>query len=253
MVLEISKNSINYKNNLIGGKAFGLQKLIKNNFKVPDFFVISTDVFENLEINKMTSESVLSLEFSQDFKEEILQKFKNLKTQKVSVRSSATNEDGENKSFAGQFDTFLNVEEENLLESIKKCWISLLSTPNCENQKMAVIIQKMIEADFSGVIFTQNPVTKDKNSLICEVVFGYGELLVSGSVTPSHFEIDIQKNIIKNKFLNNHEEQIEISKILDISNKAIKMQKIWAYPLDIEWSLKEDEIFFLQARPITTF
>jgi pyruvate,water dikinase len=239
--------------NLIGGKAIGLQILLANNFKVPQFFVISTNIFNNLKLAKKTSAEILELKLSRDFEQKLLNNFKKLNSKLVSVRSSATLEDHKNKSFAGQFATFLNISEENLIEFVKKVWISLIKNYPNKNQSMAVIIQSMvINPEFSGVFFTQNPVTKNPEHAICEIITGYGEALVSGEKTPSHFEINNKNHQIINKFLNSDEKQLDSQKIHEISEQAQKIEKLWRTPVDIEFSIKNNQIYFLQTRPITT-
>jgi len=132
----------------------------------------------------------------------------------VAVRSSATAEDLPGASFAGQQETFLNVKgEEALLESVRKCWSSLF-TPRAifyrtekgfrhEKVLISVAVQKMVNSRSAGVIFTLHPVTGDRSKIIVESVWGLGEAIVSGAVTPDHFEVDkntfkiLVKNVVK--------------------------------------------------------
>lgn len=122
-----------------------------------------------------------------------------MKLGRVAVRSSATAEDSKSASWAGELESYLNVEKENLLESIKKCWASLF-TPRAivyRNEKgllktkvsVAVVVQKMVEAEVAGVSFTVHPVIKDKDQMIHEAVFGLGEALVGGQVTPDAYVV----------------------------------------------------------------
>lgn len=119
----------------------------------------------------------------------------------VAVRSSATAEDLPGASFAGQQDTYLNIRgEKELLESVRKCWSSLF-TPRAifyrtekgfrhERVLISVAVQKMVNSRSAGVMFTLHPVTGDRSKIVIESVWGLGEAIVSGAVTPDHFEVD---------------------------------------------------------------
>jgi len=183
---EIKREEVN----LFGGKATNLGFLTQKGFNVPDGFCISTQITQ----------------LSNNVKKEIIAKFKKLNTS-VSVRSSATSEDAKNLSFAGQFDTYLNINsEDKLLTSIEKCWRSLHSDRAREyskensisDRKMAIIIQKMVDADFAGVIFTVDPI--DKKNILIELVKGLANKLVSGEITPSSYLISRDSlKIVKKK------------------------------------------------------
>src|SRR3989338_6487475 len=247
-ILWLSLSSVMIKNlkdikregvKLFGGKATNLGFLIQNGFNVPEGFCIST------KVKKLTK----------DIKENIMQKYKELNSP-VSVRSSATSEDARNASFAGQFETFLNVNSENeLLNSINKCWksaksrrvISYARKNRIKNIKMAVIVQKMINPDFAGVIFTVDPV--HNKDILIESVKGLGEKLVSGKVTPSSYLIDRKNYKINNKSGNFNMNKILIQELARIS---LRIEKSYNFPQDIEFATKDDEIFILQSRAITT-
>ena len=184
-----------------------------------------------------------------------VQKYKELNSP-VSVRSSATSEDARNASFAGQFETFLNVNSENeLLNSINKCWksaksrrvISYARKNRIKNIKMAVIVQKMINPDFAGVIFTVDPV--HNKDILIESVKGLGEKLVSGKVTPSSYIIDRKHCKINNSSGNLKMNKLLIEKLAIIS---LRIEKSYNFPQDIEFATKGDKIFILQSRAITT-
>lgn len=225
--------------NLFGGKATNLGFLIKNGFNVPEGFCISSQI---TKINKK-------------IKTEIISRFKKLKST-VAVRSSATAEDAKNTSFAGQFDTFLNVKnEKELFKSIQKCWksinskraISYLKNKKIKSVRMAVIIQKMVNADFAGVIFTIDPIYK-KYTLI-EIVKGIGNKLVSGEVIPNAYRVN-KKNL---KIVNKTEVfKLDEFFIKEISKIALKIELLYNFPQDIEFSIKNNKIYILQSRPITT-
>ncbi len=224
---------------IFGGKAANLGFLMNNGFNVPDGFCIST------KIKKLDKET----------KNEISKRYKTLKS-KVSVRSSATVEDAKNASFAGQFDTFLNIDSETkLFNSIKKCWnstksnraLSYIEDKNIENLNMAIIVQKMIDADFAGVIFTVNPIKK--RGMLIEVTKGLGDKLVSGEITPNTYAIDKKSFKIKNDVL---KFDFDTSIIKKLSQTSLEIEKLYKFPQDIEFCIKGEKIFILQSRPITT-
>ena len=225
--------------NSFGGKAINLGFLIQNGFNVPDGFCIST------EINKLT----------EDIKEKIIEKFKNI-GYPVAVRSSATVEDSKISSFAGQFETYLNISSEiELFAAIEKCWNSLsskraqgyLKNKNIENVKMAVIVQKMINADYGGVVFTIDPV--EKKNILIEIVEGGGEKLVGGEITLNSYYVDRDNFSIVNK---ESTFEVDSSLIRKIAETTLKIEKLFNYPQDIEFCLNYNKIFILQSRPITT-
>ena len=134
-----------------------------------------------------------------DLAEQILQAFDALEAEYVAVRSSATAEDSAVASWAGELDTFLNTTRDNVIAKVKQCWSSLF-TPRAifyrheknlidAHVSVAVVVQKMVQSDVSGVAFTVHPVTEDYNQMIIEAVYGLGEALVSGQVTPDSYVI----------------------------------------------------------------
>ena len=202
----------------------------------------------------------------------------------VAVRSSAAAEDLAGASFAGQQDTFLNVKgKEDLLHNIKMCFASLFTSRATyyRNKKgfkhdqvsLAVVVQKMIDSDKSGVIFSKDPSYNNENVII-EAVWGLGEGIVSGKVTPDRYVVSKDFNILektiadkkialtrdsgggkaivklreeksKHQVLKDH----EIEKLAEI---AIKLEEHYGKPQDIEFAIEDDEIYIVQTRPITT-
>lgn len=252
-----------------GGKANSLIKLKENNFNVPDFFVIEAKEFEeflkenNLEekIRKLLENKkyeeikqiIINANMKEELKEKIIKKFKDLNMHMVSVRSSASNEDGIDKSYAGQYKSLLNVKLDNLLESIKICWSSLYSENVVVYSSefscgMNVIVQKMVEADYAGVAFSIDPGSDTRNYSIIEIVEGLGEKLVSGKATPtkfivrretSHIDLKIGEILLNEDVINNLEILI------------LEIEKLYNVPVDVEFAILNNEIYILQARPIT--
>ena len=208
-----------------------------------------------------------------------------LKQAQVAVRSSATAEDLPSASFAGQQATFLNIKgEANLINAVRECWASLF-TPRAifyreenkishEKVKISVIVQKMIQSDVSGVMFTVDPVSNEKDKIVIEAVWGLGEMIVQGSVVPDRYVVQKETFDILSKEIS--EQPIQLIKVgketketkvpekqrqlQKISNEAIvslarmgdKLQKHYFFPQDIEWALEGKKLFIVQTRPVTT-
>jgi len=203
----------------------------------------------------------------------------------VAVRSSATAEDLPDASFAGQQETYLNIKgETQLLLTIKKCWSSLFTeraifyrqTKNFDHFKVAlsVVVQRMVQSEKSGIAFSIDPVTNDKNKIIIEAIFGLGEYIVSGKVTPDHYEVDkrnftiIKKEIkrqtvklvkkgIKNKEVaisktEGYLQKLSDEEIIKVALLVKEIEKHYYFPQDIEWAIEGKKVFIVQARPVTT-
>ncbi len=203
----------------------------------------------------------------------------------VAVRSSATAEDLPTASFAGQQETYLNVQgETRLLNKVKDCWASLF-TPRAiyyRHQQgfdhlkvgLAVVVQRMVQSDKSGIAFSLDPVTNDKTKIVIEAIFGLGEYIVGGKVTPDHYEVDkrsfvLLKNEVKeqkislkkkgatnieyklNKIEGNRQ-KISQGEIIRIAMLVKDIENHYFFPQDIEWAIEGDRVFIVQSRPITT-
>lgn len=203
----------------------------------------------------------------------------------VALRSSATAEDLANASFAGQQETFLNVKGDAvLLEKIKHGWASLYGGRTIyyrHQQKyddikigIALVVQKMVESDKSGIMFTIDPVTNDKSKITIEAIYGLGELIVQGAVTPDHYEVDkkelkllskkisVQDRSLIKKGINNKEvklskkqaskQKLSEKEILGLAKLGKEIEKHYFFPQDIEWALQKNKIYIVQTRPVTT-
>lgn len=192
---------------------------------------------------------------------DIINYFNKINLKKVAVRSSAVCEDGKNNSYAGQFETFLNVDRCDLIDSIKKCFKSneadnimeYIEEKNIinDNTNVSVIVQEMIDGEISGVMFTCSPITQ-VNEIIIEFVYGLGEKLVQGEETP--IQIIVNKDTFEIKINYKRGQDItykEEKKIKELAEIGIKIEKIFKAPQDIEWTIKNNEIFILQTRNIT--
>ncbi len=304
---NISKSDVS----LAGGKGASLGEMTKAGIPVPNGFVILSNAFEkflketdlNVEIESIldsvnhkeihtieyASEKIKALilqaEIPQDITTEIQKFFKNLHSKYVAVRSSATAEDSVSAAWAGQLESYLNTKEETLLENVKKCWASLF-TPRAifyrfekdlHNQKIsvAIVVQKMVESEKSGIAFSVHPVTQDRNQLIIEAGFGLGEAIVSGQITPDSYVVEKQprKIIDKNiqtqtrglyRAINGGNEWQDILKeigekevlsdreISELSDIILGIENHYNFPCDIEWAVEKGNIYIVQSRPITT-
>lgn len=208
-----------------------------------------------------------------------------LKQALVAIRSSATAEDLPTASFAGQQETFLNVKgETNVVKRVQDCWASLF-TPRAifyrEENKfdhlkvgIAVVVQEMIGADVSGVMFTIDPVTHEKNRIVIEATYGLGELIVQGKVIPDRYVVDkksldiisreISKQTVQLIKVGSLNKQTRVPKSLQtkrkLSDKQIielaklgkKIHQHYFFPQDIEWILVKNKFHIVQTRPVTT-
>jgi len=201
----------------------------------------------------------------------------------VAVRSSATAEDLPSASFAGQQETYLNVKgEDEVVDKVRKCWGSLY-TPRAifyrvqqgfrhEDVSIAVVVQKMVNSEKSGVMFTSHPITGEKIAII-EAVFGLGEAIVSGAVTPDHYEYDrVQRKLIKvqvayKKFMltrrdgktvkvelgeKGGERVLSDQEIEELVKLGEVIEDHYGHPQDVEWAIERGKIYIVQSRPITT-
>lgn len=234
----------------LGGKASALKKMFDEDLPIPEFFVIDSEKFQKYA----------GKELPESFKEAILNKFDSLNANKVAVRSSALNEDSINAAWAGQLESYMNVTRANLINSIQKCWNSIktrrvkeyVKNKNIKGElSLAVIIQKMVNSDSSGVMFTVNPVTKNDKEVVIEASLGLGENVVQGKVTPDRFIIDKESLNIHGKYLQG-KSVLEEKQVKDLAKLALKIEKIFGFPQDIEWAIEQSKIYILQSRPITT-
>lgn len=304
---ELNKNDTE----LAGGKGASLGEMIQAGIPVPPGYVVITTGFDRFleetdlsqeiqsqldkvnrhemgtieEASKNIQALILNVEMPDDIKTEVMTGFKKLDAEFVAVRSSATAEDGANASWAGELDSYLNTTESTLLENVRRCWASLF-TPRAifyrfeksfhkGRVSVAVVVQKMVNSEISGIAFSVHPVTEDPNQLIIEAGYGLGEAIVSGSVTPDNFVVDKRDWSLTDSYIADQErklikkaeggnEWVEIptderekqklsnEKIIELSKLVVHIEKHFGFPCDIEWVMEEDKLYIVQSRPITT-
>lgn len=297
---------------IVGGKGLNLGELSRiEGVRVPEGFCVTTEAYKKIigenrgiqELLSRLSEQRISdrekiNEFStkireliertkipQDIEEEIKGHLIKLdEGSAYAVRSSATAEDLPLASFAGQQDTYLNIKgKDSILQHVSKCWASLFTNRaviyriqngfDHHQVYLSVIIQRMVFPQASGVLFTADPVTFNRNVLSIDAGFGLGEALVSGLVDPDLYKVRegkiIGKKISAKKLAiyaleegGTEEREIEPERqnmssltdrqVLQLERTGRKIEGYFGHPQDIEWCLFEDNIYIVQARPITT-
>jgi pyruvate,water dikinase len=203
----------------------------------------------------------------------------------VAVRSSATAEDLPDASFAGQQATYLNISgSDDVVKTVQKCWASLFearaifyrATRGFDHFKVgiAVPVQQMVQSEVSGVMFTINPVNNDPFVIVVESVYGLGEMIVQGTATPDHFEIDRNRWEIRHKEISTQtvmltkengvtkkrpvptakavKQKVSDEVIMKVAKLGQKLQDHYQSPQDVEWAYEGGEIYIVQTRPITT-
>lgn len=304
-------NKISKKDTKIaGGKGASLGEMNRVGFHVPPGFVVLASAFDrfleetdnNVEIEAMwhrlniqdaesveeNSEIVKSLilgeKMPEDIGKEILKEFKKLKAKYVAVRSSATAEDSKIDSWAGELESYLNTTRLNLLDNVKKCWASLF-TPRAlfyrverglkdKQVSVAVVVQRMIQSEVSGICFTAHPVTKDRDQMVIEAGWGLGEAIVGGKITPDTYVVDqkswniIDINVSEQALMivrdgigtkeakvpksKQGKQKLDNKKILELAKICAKIEGHYKSPQDIEWAMEKNKFYIVQSRPITT-
>jgi len=250
----------------VGGKAASLGELSQVGIPVPPGFVVTTVAFRE------GTDDVL--------KEALLAAFDELGAQRVAVRSSAVAEDSKSASWAGQLESYLNVTRDGLIGAIEKCWDSVKSERareyarehgiSEEQNAVAVVVQAMVNSEISGVMFTANPVTGNRDEFLIEAALGLGELLVQGEITPESLVVSRNGDVISRTASAQHEqmvwrkgknrrEPVSISdRLVDdellrrLVNVGAKVQQQYGAPQDIEWAVEAGKLYVVQSRPITT-
>ena len=298
---------------IVGGKGANLGELTRAGFPVPNAFVLTTAAYdyflEKSQIKDQINKNLASIdknsdqsladasvrirksfetcEIPDDLKKEIIKSYEALSTKKtgfVAVRSSATAEDLPDASFAGQQETYLNVYgTDDLFDKIRKCWSSLFTARAIsyrekqgyahEDVKLAVVVQKMVNSEVSGIMFTVDPNSGEK-AIVIEAGYGLGEAIVGGEVTPDTYKVDKSTMEIKQKRISTQKWKYTKGKDgstvkIDIPENKQKLQKIddrriaevaeigrqieihYDKPMDMEWCIEDNRVYIVQARPIT--
>ena len=225
----------------IGGKTSRLFDLEKLGLNVPKFSYISADFLKQSLLPNLSenSKTILNTKSILEISEKIADK---LNCESYAVRSSALIEDSEKSSFAGQFKTLINIKKEGLSAAIQEVSLQAFQFLHGEIEKFSIIIQEYIEPNISGITFTRNP--NGNREMIMEYHHGRGEDVVGGKIKPEKLE-----------FYWNYLPKNLANKLPGLETAVVSFKKIenfYKSPQDIEWCIKNNTWYFLQARPITT-
>ncbi|MCK4796030.1 MAG: hypothetical protein KAT05_01545, partial [Spirochaetes bacterium] len=272
---------------IVGIKSYNLYLLKKNKINVPNFIVISSELFSRLfqdvtiDVSNyiLKAKSFNDIEKTQDILQKKISKIKlpdkfiielkdninkYFKNKNIAVRSSSSFEDFASHSFAGIFDSFLSINNiDSLLASILSVFKSVFSHRsltyifinklNIKQIKMSVILQEMVDADLSGITFTIDPTNINNSDIIINYHSGLWKQIVDGNVTPN--QITYNRDDSKVNVDANYDPKILSKKIILKAIKTfLKIEKYFKYiPQDIEWSIKNKKLYILQSRPISTW
>ena len=301
----------------VGGKGANLGEMTKANIPVPPGFIVTSGVYfdflrqtklidkmrellDPLDVNNSKQLQQVAAQVRQlisnaamppEIAKEIEQAYIKMDRGLVAVRSSATAEDLPEASFAGQQSTFLNVQgEKEVVVAVQECWASLFEAraifyrvqQNFDHFKVgiAVPVQRMVQSEASGVMFTIEPATSDRSKITIEAVLGLGETIVSGDVTPDHYIVSKDGMKITTKEIKRQEwklirtvgggkgktantkvvltpeeqaqQKITDNDIIFLAKLGKRLEEHYQFPQDIEWAKDNGEIFIVQTRPVTT-
>lgn len=290
----------------VGGKAHNLFELAKGGFPVPRWAVLGTDAFHTamraagvqlsdapLTLSQRLAEAadaeaaLQELVIPEPIRESIIAALEYAGNGNVAVRSSGKQEDGSANSFAGLFDTFLNVAGIEATEAaVRRCWASAFSQRATQYRQLrglglrdvalAVVVQQLVQPHSSGVIFTADPVTGAQDRIVINAVFGLGEGLVSGAVDSDAVVVDKNTGAVLEETVGTKAQMIVPAAVTgvrtvdvpadrrrlcsigpelrtDLTELGRRLEQHFGTPQDIEWASGEDsQPWVLQSRPITT-
>lgn len=302
-------NEVNEENSaVVGGKGANLAEIANADVPVPPGFTVTSTAYFNFlndsgandkirvlitpldvnntrqldEISAGIQQLILNTPMPLNVAKDIQAAYEKMDKGLVAVRSSATAEDLPEASFAGQQRSYLNVSgDQDVVGAVQKCWASLF-TPRAifyreENHfdqlkvGIAVVVQRMVQAEASGIMFTVQPEKCDDSSIVIEAAHGLGEPVASGEITPDHYIVSkpslqiIQKQIkpqqwklVKDKGRvdlgpgEQAEQKIDDNDIRAIAKMGKELEEHYQSPQDVEWAKEAGQIFIVQTRPITT-
>jgi len=294
----------------VGGKGAFLGELTRHGVPVPPGFVVLTGAFDRFlsesGLSDRIRDDLLALRQSRASVEavseeltsrivkgaipdsiaaEIVESHAALGAPLVAVRSSATAEDNADHSWAGQLESCLNVAPGEVLDSVKRCWASLFSkraiayrlgeAADLESIQVAVVVQAMVNPEVAGIAFSVDPVTENREEMIIEAVFGLGEPIVGGQLTPDHYRVSKESLSVVESFLSPQErgvfrlddgttgwksldaatvsrQKLDDREIGALAAMVVSIERIAGFPCDVEWVYDRGRFAIVQCRPITT-
>jgi pyruvate,water dikinase len=295
---------------LVGGKGANLGEMVNAEIPVPNGFIVTSkayfdfikstslkdkilteltgvDVNDSLKIqaiSKKIKTAFIAAEMPDQLKKEIRDYYHQLcgeHDKRVAVRSSATAEDLPDASFAGQQETYLNIEgADSVVKHVQKCWASLFearaifyrSTNNFSHFKVgiAVPVQLMVQSELSGIMFTVNPLTNSRDEVSIETGYGLGQTVVSGEITPDQYIVNKKTGKIVSRYVSKQLWQLTLAgktpiskkyqqtqklsnkKIVELAHLGMKIEKHYGKPQDIEYGIEDGKLYIVQSRPVTT-
>ena len=310
---EVGKDDVGF----VGGKGANLGEMTRAGIPVPPGFIVTADAYfyfiEKSDLGKEIKKVLVNMDHHdadalqeasvkckeiisnakmlKDIDEEIRVAYRKMGRGLVAVRSSATAEDLPEASFAGQQRTYLNIEgEDEVVAAVQGCWASLFEARAIFYRGeqgfdhfqvgIAVPVQRMVQSETSGVMFTVNPINSDRTKTTVEAVYGLGEAIVSGEATPDHYLVDkktkkiVVKEIAKQDWqlirnvgvsdieetnikvdipeADQEKQKITDDEIVALADLAKKLENLYEWPQDIEWARQDGKLYIVQTRPITT-
>jgi len=262
---------------LVGGKAAEVRRLARMHHRVPDGFSLPVTVMAEAHPLDLRDEITCAISD--------LMACHSLPDFIAAVRSSAVDEDGATASFAGQHETYLNiVGADAIIQAVTRCWESARSERaleyrrqqglSIERPQIAVLVQQLVAADVSAVVFSANPITSNRDEVMINASWGLGESLVSGTVTPDTFvarksDLEVTSQTIADKgrmtvaipggtrevdvphFLRG-EACLSQEQLIEVAQLVVSLEATMGYPVDIECAYAGGKLYLLQCRPITT-
>ena len=239
----------------LGGKGAALARLRSAGLPVPDGFVVTVAAFRAYAATGAMPDDVARA---------VTGAYEALGEPPVAVRSSATAEDAADASYAGQHDSFLNVAgADDVLAAVERCWASLHTERAVayrarhprNDPGLAVVVQRMVDADAAGVLFTADPVTADESMIILNAARGSGEAVVSGQVTPDTFSVDRASGRLRDRSLvlglRSDRSTLTDAQAERLAGLGVRIEALESSPVDVEWCRDGDDLWIVQARPIT--
>ncbi|MBF8267035.1 MAG: ppsA [Dehalococcoidia bacterium] len=311
---EVGKRDIS----IVGGKGASLGELYQAGIPVPKGFVVTAQTYygflegakleshiqsamDGLDCNdsealakasQRVKEAIKGAPLPKTIAQEIVKAYRSLGQGPVAVRSSATAEDLPDASFAGQQSTFLNiVGDDNVVRAVQECWASLFEPraifyrweQGFDHLKVgiAVVVQRMVQSQTSGVLFTVDPISNNPRRITIEAVLGLGEAIVSGAITPDYYVVDKEnvdiverkpalqtRMLVRNPKIALDSEDANVwvdvaqrkqgsqkltnDQIVALAHMAKRIEKLYDSPQDIEWAQEDGNLYIVQSRPITT-
>ena len=240
---------------MAGGKGANLGELVGAGYAVPPGFVVTTGAYRAATASGWR-------EVPADVGRAVREAYAALGAPPVAVRSSATAEDLPGAAFAGQQDTYLDVEgADAVVDAVRDCWASLRSERAVAYRRqigvgedevaMAVVVQQMARPDWAGVLFTADPVTGARDRVVVDSFPGLGEAVVGGHVTPDHAVVDADGRVVERREGERPGQELPEEVLVELARVGRSVADHFGTPQDVEWVVADGQVVLTQARPMT--